>query len=878
MKKHIIHLLSLAALVLAGWSCETDYYNEHELDGYDPEEGITDVQKIDYTLTDADYGTIAKNSTNKATAEAAGQEAVDALAAIGKNKYFANEEEAASYIPAFLAATYPHLDDNSAVMVTYTKALDVPAEMQAMNAAASYTLTDENYKAVWGEETPVSALTPATIGKLKEVLPSEGLEAGQYLAVTYNWLAEEPSTGGDEPVDPDDPQPAGYTSVLGSAKLNDAVEVKGYVTALSARGAIVADNTGSVLFYDKNGTDLAIGDEVTVTGTMGAYNKGFQIDAAAGGKFEKTGTTTVSYPAAKTLTGADMDALLTSRTDNEYAEFVKIEGKMSISGNYYNVIVDGAATAQGSVYYASDAIKEKLTNEMTCTLYGYFVAISGGKFINIVVTHVNEAPAVANAYTSVLGSAKLNDAVEVKGYVTALSARGAIVADNTGSVLFYDKNGTDLAIGDEVTVTGTMGAYNKGFQIDAAAGGKFEKTGMTTVSYPAAKTLTGADMDALLTSRTDNEYAEFVKIEGKMSISGNYYNVIVDGAATAQGSVYYASDAIKEKLTNEMTCTLYGYFVAISGGKFINIVVTDVVPASKADVAKMAAAQSEKRYAFYKWDGAAFSAADVTMVQPADYTEMGQNYGNFTDPDQDIYLPKFLNKTYPYAAADQVKYVGYRCYKNKETSWAVDEYKNDGTNWIKTVYFTAKTDQFRKSAGAWAIDRTLELAFTEMGAADYKAFLQYCCNWVYDFIDVPLGAPARDNAGEILSTEKITVAGSAPAGSWWVSNYGNNEWYAGTYAYFGEMNWIASKARSTFEKLLNRTDLTDDEIISMMQTNAAEVFAGVLHYMYPEVTPDDYGKVVITVYDYGTKLNWSYTFNVTGQGTFEYVEGSLKSL
>ena len=690
MKKHIIHLLSLAALALAGWSCETDYYNEHELDGYEPEEDITDVQKIDYALTDADYGTIAKNSTNQATAEAAGQEAVDALAAIGKNKYFANEEEAASYIPAFLAAAYPHLDDNSAVMVTYTKALDVPAEMQAMNTAASYTLTDENYKAVWGDETPVSALTPATIGKLKEVLPSEGLEAGQYLAVTYNWLAEEPSTGGDEPVDPDDPQPAGYTSVLGSAKLDEAVEVKGYVTALSARGAIVADNTGSVLFYDKNGTDLAIGDEVTVTGTMGAYNKGFQIDAAAGGKFEKTGTTTVSYPAAKELTGADMDALLTSRTDNEYAEFVKLEGTMSISGNYYNVIVDGAETAQGSVYYVSDAIKEKLT----------------------------------------------------------------------------------------------------------------------------------------------------------------------DG----------------------MTCTLYGYFIAISGKKYINIVVTDVVPASKADVAKMAAAQSEKRYALYKWDGAAFSAADVTMVQPADYTEMGQTYGSFTDPDQDIYLPKFLNKTYPYAAADQVKYVGYRCYKNKETSWAVDEYKNDGTSWIKTVYFAAKTDQFRKSAGAWAIDRTLELAFTEMGATDFKAFLQYCCNWVYDFIDVPLGAPARDNAGEILSAEKITVAGSAPAGSWWVSNYGNNEWYAGTYAYYGEMNWIASKARSTFEKLLNRTDLTDDEIISMMQTNAAEVFAGVLHYMYPDVTPDDYGKVVITVYDYGSKLNWSYTFNVTGQGTFEYVEGSLKSL
>lgn len=206
MNKYIKQLLTLAAVAFVSWGCESDFYNEHMIDGYEPETEITDVQSIEYTLTEDDYSTISKNSTNKANAEAAGQEAINALAAIGKNKYFSTPDEAAAYVPAFLSSAYPTLDNNSIVMVTYTSALDIPAEVAAMNAATEYTLTEDNYKTIWeSEEEYVKAVTPATISKMKSVLPSEGLEAGQYVAVTYNYSAEEPKSE-EEPETPEQPE------------------------------------------------------------------------------------------------------------------------------------------------------------------------------------------------------------------------------------------------------------------------------------------------------------------------------------------------------------------------------------------------------------------------------------------------------------------------------------------------------------------------------------------------------------------------------------------------------------------------------------------------------------------------------------------------
>ena len=898
MNKYIKQLLLLAVVALFGWGCESDFYNEHMIDGYEPETEITDVQSIEYTLTEDDYSTIAKNSTNKTNAEAAGQEAVDALAAIGKNKYFASSDEAAAYVPAFLSSLYPTLDNNSIVLVNYTSALDVPEEMQLMNAATEYTLSEDDYKTIWGEEEYVKAVTPATIAKLKTVIPSEGLEAGQYVAVTYNYSAEEPQTEEEQPENPDQPadpeQPTkSYTSVLGTAVLNDVVEVKGYVSAVSSQGPIVTDNGGSILFYDKNSAvypNVQLGDEVTIAGTITAYNCGFQLDASKGATLEVTGTTTVSYPTPMELTGASMDELLTTRVENEYCYFVKVKGTAAVSGNYINFNVDGASTAVGSIYGATDAVKAELTDGRECTVYGYFTSISksGGaaKYVNLIVVSVDEAPAIeaANNYTTVLGTAALNDVVEVKGYISAVSSQGPIVTDNGGSILFYDKNSAvypNVQLGDEVTIAGTITAYNCGFQLDASKGATLEVTGTAKeVTHPTAMEITGAKADELLTTRVENEYCYYAKMTGTVSVSGNYYNFNIDGATAAVGSIYGATDEVKGWLADGLQCTIYGYFTSISksGGvaKYVNIIVTSVENAAVAASAKNATVTSEKKYAYLKWNGTAFEDTSIIAVQPSDYTEMGQKYGNFTNPAQDNYLPKFLAKTKPYAVAGEVAYVGYRCYISGANTWKVDEYTTDGTVWTKTVYFAQKVDQFRKAEGVWAVDRTLELDYTGNGAAT-KAFYQYCVNWVYDNKDVPMGAPARDNAGVIVSTDIVTINGEKPAGNYWVSNYGNNEFYTGASAYYGNIDWRASAVKGGFAAA-GMGNLSDDEIVEQLKIHTAEVFAEVLSYVYPTMTPAEYKKVVIKVYAYGPNVNYSFTFDVVDTGTFRYVEGSMTQI
>ena len=696
MNKNILKsLLSVAAVALMCLGCESGYYNENYLDGYEKIDQITDVQTIELTLEADHYAAIAKNSDNKDIAQEDGEDTVAALNAIGKNKYFATADEAAMFIPAYLNQLYPTYDDGSVALVTYTTAVDVPADVVAMNAATEYTLSEADYQTIWESETEfVSALTPATVDKLKSVLkPTEGMVAGDYVAVTYNYSASEPTSDEEQGGENEGEQPASsYTSVLGSAVLDDVVEVRGYISAVSSQGPIVTDNGGSVILYKATG--LEVGDEVTVNGTITAYNCGFQLDTSKGATFEKTGTvaTAITYPTPVEITGVMADELLTSRTENEYAQFVKIVGTTVISDNYYNLKIEGATAAVGSIYGATEELKAKLSDGLVCTLYGYFCSISKS----------SGAP------------------------------------------------------------------------------------------------------------------------------------------------------------------------------KFVNIIVTDVVPAATtASTFAAPKVTSEKMYAYFKYNGTSFEATNIVAVQPSDFAAMGQKYGSFTNPQQDNYLPQFLAEKFPYAQVNDNAYVAYRCYANSATTWKVDHY-TFSTEWSKVIYFENKTDQFRKADGKWNIDRTLELNFPN-GDAEAKKFYQYCVNWVYDNKDVAMGAPARDNAGVIVSSDIVTISGAKPQGNYWVSNYGNNEFYTGASAYYGNIDWRPSAVKGGLTAA-GMGDLTDDQILAKLKENTAEVFAAVLGYVYPTMTSDEFAKVVIKIYAYGPNKTYAFSFAVTGTGTFEYIADSITEL
>ena len=197
-------ILFFFASVLLFASCE-NFYIDQNLGGseYDP----TDVRTIDYTLTDADYKSIVSNKSNIALALAEctpeDSSAYTAFLQIANDLAFNKVAVADVYVPAFLGAKFPQLSKGSLFNITYKTCEGAPAYLSTFAATTKYTLSSDDYDAIWGEgKTGTYYLTPATIMQLTSVLPAEA-EEGAILAVVYDYKDTEPSFGGgngnDEP-------------------------------------------------------------------------------------------------------------------------------------------------------------------------------------------------------------------------------------------------------------------------------------------------------------------------------------------------------------------------------------------------------------------------------------------------------------------------------------------------------------------------------------------------------------------------------------------------------------------------------------------------------------------------------------------------------
>ena len=180
---------------------------------------------------------------------------------------------------------------------------------------------------------------------------------------------------------------------------------------------------------------------------------------------------------------------------------------------------------------------------------------------------------IADAHKAAVGAVMTVNAVLV-----AENAMGYVAKDATGIIYVYDSNQAGkFDLGDEVTLTGTIAQYGEKNQFTNTT---ITKNGTSTVEYPTPTVLDGEAMDALLT----NFNFAYVQITGDVSVSsGKYYNITVEGASTAQGSVISPNDAQKTKLTNGSNVTLKGYALYVTSSKYINVIVTDVTVNGEAE-------------------------------------------------------------------------------------------------------------------------------------------------------------------------------------------------------------------------------------------------------------------------------------------------------
>ena len=198
----------MLAGVLALTGCSENAWND-KLDGFKEPSVYDKTENIDYTLTAADYKTIASNSTNKSLAAEAGEEA--ALAAIGTNGYFSSAAEARKYLPAFISnSSFPYftLNNGSSVKITYDLVTNQPEEVLAINAGVkNYTVSEADYQEAWGsEENYVNAFAPITPAdaSIPSILKAQYPDAvkGDYAVVAYAMSATNPVFGGEAVKEP----------------------------------------------------------------------------------------------------------------------------------------------------------------------------------------------------------------------------------------------------------------------------------------------------------------------------------------------------------------------------------------------------------------------------------------------------------------------------------------------------------------------------------------------------------------------------------------------------------------------------------------------------------------------------------------------------
>lgn len=850
--KTIFRIAFGLSLAVALMGCDT-YYNDQNFEGYD-NNATTDVKTISMTLTDADYAAIAANATNKSLAG----DNVAALTAVGKNKYFTDDAKASVYVPAYLANLYHTADNESAIKVTYQKASATDAATAKIAAANTYTVATEDYQTAWeSEEKFVEYFTPATgdtkhIAKvLKAQFPDA--EGGDYAIATYKYAQTEPvfgSTGGED-------EGFVYTDVVANIKVGDVVDIKGIVSGICAQGFMISDNSATVLVYVGKTYDptlYPVGTQMKVNGTISSYNGGLQVTGSSA-TIEVVDTVEYVAPAAALWTAADLEeySALIAGGATVLAQYVTYTGKLVKSGNYYNVIL-GESTSQGSLYQVISGSIDDTLDGKTVDITGWVIAASGTNkiYVNTIFTSI-----VENRLGNVIGTLAKGDETEFSAVVTALITRGCILTDNSGSILYYNAAGTDLAIGDVVNVSGTVSSYGTALQIPAAA--TITKTGSESVAYPSAATLTGADIDAIV-ARTDDQGAYYASMTGKVTISGNYYNVVIDGT-TNQGSIYYATDEIKGKLENDVTYTLNGYVVSVSSGKYANFVVVSVeTPKSGVQAATRAAAPvinntstPSTRYAIFKFDGTNWTVdSSCALLQPADYTAMGQSYGTLSAPSD--YLPQYMNTNFPYAQKNDTKYVVYKYYANSTTSWAADRYDFDGNEWSKYGIESA-TDQFVRSGGKWVFDPSVVINLLPVkGNATSVAYYQAVVDWV------------AANKGD----------------AYYQSGYTNAEYYYGASAYYCNITWIADKWRTDCKdnSVSGYAALSDTNLAALQAERLKDAFIAALEKYNSDLSPVEGAEVTATIrfglYT-GTTLaepNHAIVYKVVGTGKFEYLSDS----
>ena len=262
---------------------------------------------------------------------------------------------------------------------------DYASANPAYNKALSEAITSGGTVSVEGTDVIV-VLSPAS-----ESFTIPALSVGQVRMDAITATYESDGTVTPEPEAPEQPgegegeeeevEIEDIEVVLAAGEASNA-KVQGTIVATYAKGFLLHDNTGDILVYLNNTHEYNVGNVVTVAGATSMYGGLLQFGSAP--TVELVDNATVTEPTPVTIDGSGMDGYL----DAPAIRYVVYTGKLTISGNYYNVAVEGATKTTASIQYPNTGLVPTEYNNGIVKVTGYLIGISGSKYVSTMATKV----------------------------------------------------------------------------------------------------------------------------------------------------------------------------------------------------------------------------------------------------------------------------------------------------------------------------------------------------------------------------------------------------------------------------------------------------------------------------------------------------------
>lgn len=816
MKKNI--LMPLVALLLLLVGCN---YNDRNFDGLDDMTRPSDVKKGEYTLTDADYATIASNATNKALAATNGVSAE--LAALSKTKIFSATLPAKDYLPAFAAAKWYTGSNNSAFKITYNKSVEAPAYLGKIAVAEKYVVSAADYKGLWGN-TPADYFTPVKSVKsnMAKILGKSitGAVSGDYRMVSYRYSDKEP--GGEASalvlgiLDED------FTSVANNAVIEfDGwlnKDTKGVRTWL---GKLYAGNTYAQVSSGSAGTSAdswlitpafnlaASADPKLSFDVCSGYNLGARLSVLISTDYNG------ADPAAATWEDISLNFAIPVTPATGY-------GVLSPAG------IMGLKKYQGTPFY----------------LAFRFVAENPGKTGTYQIDNIQ----VGDVCTVVETVIKAEDFQGVtKGVAVALTdwtnTGDKPWLGNNYSTNFFAEATANNKGAVETSLISPPVAITAGAYLSFDVHPRYITENRLKVFI--SDNFTGDESAATWVDITDNftiptvQPADFVRA-GAMSLSAYV------GKTIAVKYYYKGDSGIMPALT-----TTY----RIDNFKVYTLARTTSRATASATTRNYVGGVVD-RNALYQYNGTAWTPVEkVSVLNPEDYTAMGiTNFSSTVKPQ--LYLPTYLATKYPYALEDAVVAVAYNY--NSTTALAVTEFTYTGGVWVMNNNITTDTEQFACVNGQWMYNPSVTLELLPIkNQPDVSAFFQAI----------------------------VDYAATTYGDGYYQTGYKNAEYYYGASAYnnnfdFRPASWksgcsIGPTAYAAYDVAA---------MLVLIEERITQAFIPALEATYPNADVLE-GVDVNYFINFGvyegsviSTPNRTITYKVVGKGKFEYVAGSYQKL